>query len=145
MTLTSLHPLLAGPGFDHFVQSGSAPWMLTVAAIGFILAVLAMAFCFALAAHLGYCFCLKRICEKIGHEPGLLVWFPILNLIPRMQAARLPLWLLALYLLVIPIPFIFVYNWMMLCAARGKPAPLGLIVIVPLGFPVLVVLLAFAD
>ncbi|MEQ2010324.1 MAG: hypothetical protein ABMA26_26355 [Limisphaerales bacterium] len=143
--MTLLHQLLDVQAIDQFIQSGSASWVLKAAAIGFILALLAMAFCFALAAHLFYCFCLKRICERVGHDPGLLVWFPILNIIPRLRAAKLPLWLLALYLLVLPIPFIFVYNWMMLCEARGKPAPLGLVVIVPLGFPVLVIYLAFAD
>ena len=143
--MNALPPLLDSPGLDHFIQSGSASWVLTAAAIGFILALLAVAFFCALAAHLCYCFCLKRICERVGYEPGLLVWFPILNLIPRLRAAKLPLWLLALYPLGFPIPFIFVYNWMMLCEARGKPGPLGLVVIVPLGFPVLVIYLAFAD
>lgn len=140
-----LHPLLDIQAVDHFIQSGSASWVLTAAAIGFLLALLAVAFFCTLAAHLCYCFCLKRICERVGHEPGLLVWFPILNLIPRLRAAKLPLWLLALYPLGLPIPFIFVYNWMLLCEARGKPGPLGLVVIVPLGFPVLVIYLAFAD
>ncbi len=137
--MTLLHQLLDVQSIDQFIQSASASWVLKAAAIGFILALLAMAFYFALAAHLFYCFCLKRICERVGHDPGLLVWFPILNIIPRLRAAKLPLWLLALYLLVLPIPFIFVYNWMMLCEA------LGLVVIVPLGFPVLVIYLAFAD
>lgn len=139
------HPLFDVQAFDQFIQNVSASWVLKAAAVGFLLALLALAFCCALVAHLFYCFCLKRICERVGQEPGLLVWFPILNIVPRMRAAKLPLGILALYLLVIPIPFIFVYNWMMLCEAQGKPSPLGLVVIVPLGFPVLVIYLAFAD
>lgn len=141
-----LKPLLDSPAFDLFVQqSGTASDVQKAAALGFSIAVLIAIFTAILVAHLFYCFCLKRICEKVGHQPGALVWFPILNLIPRMQAAKLPLWLLALYLLVFPIPFIAVYNWMKLCEARGKPAPLGLIVIVPLGLPGLMIWLAFAD
>ncbi len=137
--------LLDSPAIDLLVQSGQASSAQKAAALFGSVFVLAIVVGFALTVHFFFCYCLKRICEKVGHEPGLLVWFPLLNLIPQMQAAKLPLWPLALFILIFPIPFILVWNWMKLCEARGKPAPLGLIIIVPFGLPVLAIWLAFGD
>ena len=42
------------------------------------------------------CYCSMLICHKSGHPPGVLVWIPILQLIPLLRAAGMsPAWLLA--------------------------------------------------
>ena len=38
------------------------------------------------------CFCLKLVCEKAGAEPSLLVWLPLLQLIPAYRAAGMSGW-----------------------------------------------------
>lgn len=41
------------------------------------------------------CYCLKLICEKVGQEPGPMVWLPILQMLPALRAAgRSGWWLL---------------------------------------------------
>ena len=43
--------------------------------------------------------CLRAIIRKAGKSPGCLVWVPILQLIPAMEAAQMSLlWLIALFL-----------------------------------------------
>ena len=47
-----------------------------------------------LAFYIFYCFCAKRICEKCGVNPGILIWIPIVNLVPLLQAAKMPVWMI---------------------------------------------------
>jgi len=51
-----------------------------------------------LAGYLFFCYCLKLICEKAGHRPGGLVWIPILQMIPMLQAAGMSGWWLLAFL-----------------------------------------------
>jgi hypothetical protein len=39
-----------------------------------------------------FCYCGKLICEKAGHQPGVLIWIPIVQFIPLLTVAKLPLW-----------------------------------------------------
>ncbi len=98
-----------------------------------------------LAVHLFFCYCLKRTCEKAGHSPGLLVWFPILNLFPQLAAAKLPGWMFLLYLVPLVNLGMAIFNWVKLCEARGKPGALGIIYLVPFGRLGLAIYLAFTD
>jgi len=41
----------------------------------------------SLLIYLFFCYCLKLIVQKTGTEPGLMVWLPILQLIPMLRAA----------------------------------------------------------
>jgi hypothetical protein len=91
------------------------------------------------------CFCCKRICEKAGHEPGILIWIPIVQFIPLLEVAELPLWFIVL--MIIPCVGIIaaVYMWWKICEARGKPGPLALLMLVPVANLGLILYLAFAD
>ena len=53
----------------------------TAMGLGLVLFVLVV----CLAFYVFYCFCAKRICEKCGVNPGILIWIPIVNLIPLLQ------------------------------------------------------------
>ena len=40
----------------------------------------------SLVVYLFACYLMKRICEKAGGEPGILIWIPILQIIPMLKA-----------------------------------------------------------
>jgi hypothetical protein len=126
-------------------QSGSASNARQAGALFGSLFALLLVFAFAIAAHFFVSFCMKRICEKCGHEPGILIWIPIGNLIPQLTAAKLPTWMIVLFL----IPFVnvaaIVLLFWKLSEARGKSGALGLLMLVPVANLGLVLYLAFAD
>lgn len=67
---------------SKFVFLGSA-MVVVVLAIGFLVYVF-------------FCYCSLLICRKAGHPPGILVWVPVLQLIPMLRAAGMsPVWFLA--------------------------------------------------
>ncbi len=47
------------------------------------------------------CLALKKICEKCGVQPGVLIWIPILQMIPVFKAGKMNPWLILL--LVVPL------------------------------------------
>ncbi len=143
--MTSLQPLLDSPLFDLLAQSGTASGVQKAAAAGLGIAVLLAIVGFSLAVYVFFCFCMKLICEKAGHEPGFLIWIPILNLIPQLKAAKLPVWMIVLFFIPIVNFGIIIYLWIKLCEARGKPGPLGILIIVPIANLGLICWLAFAD
>jgi len=109
------------------------------------LLVLLLVLAFAVAAHFFMSYCMKRICEKCGHEPGILIWIPIANLIPQLTAAKLPTWMIILFFIPLVNLAAFVMLFWKLCEARGKAGPLGLLMLVPVANLGLVLYLAFAD
>ncbi|HPO13066.1 MAG TPA: tetratricopeptide repeat protein [Candidatus Hydrogenedentes bacterium] len=92
------------------------------------------------------CYLMKRICENAGTEPGVLIWIPILQIIPTMRAADMDfLWLIAIF---IPIVGTFIFTlvlWVKLCKACGKPAWFGILIFLPILDMFLVVYLALSS
>jgi hypothetical protein len=88
----------------------------TLAASGAMLLV----FGIALIVYLFFCFCNKRICEKCGVEPGILIWIPILGWIPMFWAAQMSGWMILLMLIPIVSLIVYVILWVKVCQARGK-------------------------
>lgn len=143
--MNSIQPLLDTPLFDLLVQSGKASTTQQAAAAGLSIAVLLAAIGFSLVVYAFCCFCFKRICEKAGHEPGILIWVPIGQLIPLLTAAKLPMWLIVLFLIpLVNIVAVVILYWK-LCEARSKPGALGLLILVPVANLGLILYLAFAD
>jgi len=89
-------------------------------------------------------YCLSLICRKAGTEPGVLIWIPLLQIIPLFRAADLPLWMIGLFFVPVVNIAMPLLLWWKLCEARGKPAFLGLFIIVPGVNLVLVLYLAFS-
>lgn len=139
-------PLLDSPVIEFLAQSSAAASNTKqAAALGFgIVAMLAILF-FALVVHVFMCFCFKRICQKIGTEPGILIWIPIANLVPLLEAARQPVWFIVLFFIPIVNIAVGILLFWKLCEARGKAGPLALLLLVPFGLPGLALYLAFAD
>lgn len=80
------------------------------------------------------CYCLKVICEKCGHKPGVLIWIPIVQVIPLLTVTKLPLWFIVLFIIPFVSFFAGVYLLVKLCQARGKSGWLVLLAIIPIVF-----------
>ena len=74
----------------------------------------------ALAVYLFYYYCAKRICEKCGVNPGILIWIPIVQVIPLLQVAKMAVWIILLFLIPIVNIVIGVMMWARICITRGK-------------------------
>lgn len=90
---------------------------------------------FALVVYLFFCYCFKRICEKCGQNPGILIWIPFLNFIPLLQAAGMSALLILLFLLP-PVGFIVsIIMWVKICTVRRKSPLLVIgVILLPIVF-----------
>ncbi len=93
----------------------------------------------SLMVYLFFCYCNKRICEKCGMRPGLLIWAPILNVIPLFRAAQMSGWWFLVLLIPLVGEVLYIVLCVKLCQARGKGilAMLVVLLLPVLGFPYL--------
>jgi hypothetical protein len=106
--------------------------------MGFVLVV-------ALAMYVFFCFCFKRICEKTGRNPGILIWIPIVQIIPLLQAAGMAEWMIVLLLIPLVNVVVAVMMWAKICEARGKSPWLVVMLFIPFVNLVFVPYLAFSE
>ena len=121
------------PTSDHAAAAGIGLVLLL-----FILGV-------ALAVYVFYCFCLKRICEKAGRDPGILIWIPIVNVIPLLQVAGMAEWMIILFFIPLVNLVVGVIMWVKICEARGKSPWLVIMIIIPLVNLAFIPYLAFSE
>ena len=114
-------------------------------AIGLGLAVILCLVVVSLAFYVFYCFCFKRICEKCGVTPGILVWIPIAQLVPLLQAAGMSVWMLLLMFVPFVNLVVGIMMWAKICTARGKSPWLVLLLFVPIADLVFLPYLAFSE
>jgi hypothetical protein len=84
---------------------------------------------FVLGIYLFFCRCLKLICLKTGNDPGILIWFPIAQMVPLLRAAGMPgWWLLGFFVPVVNIVVQIIWCFK-IAKARGKSiwAAIGLL------------------
>ena len=119
----------------------------TAGALFFGLGMMAVVACLfvGLAIYLFSSFCFLRICEKCGVKPGALVWIPIVQLVPLLEVAKLPVWMIILFFIPIANLVVFFMMWAKICAARGRSEWLVLLFLVPIANLILVPYLAFAE
>ncbi len=99
----------------------------------------------ALAFYLFHCFCCSLICRKAGAEPGLLIWIPLLQLLPLLKAARMSRWwFLAYFVPVLNIVAQVIWSFK-IADARNKSAIIGVFLLLPLLHIFAFLFLAFAD
>jgi len=73
------------------------------------------------------CACLRTICKKAGKEPGFLIWLPLLQIFPMLQAARMSaVWILGCFGLT---QIVWCFK---IAKARGKGAFTGFCLLFPL-------------
>jgi hypothetical protein len=92
-----------------------------------------------------FCYCLKRICEKCGTEPGLVIWIPIFNMIRMLQAGGLSGWLFILFFIPIVNFVMALVMWAKICQARGKTAWLVIMIFIPILNLLFIPYLAFSE
>ncbi len=99
----------------------------------------------SLAVYLFFCNCCRLICKKTGHEPGILVWLPVLQIFPLLRAAGMsPLWFLA-FLIGFLSPLAVIVLSFKLAKARGKSAWVGFFLLLPVISIFAFLYLAFSD
>jgi hypothetical protein len=80
-------------------------------------------------------YCCKLIVEKTGNDPGILVWLPVLQILPLLRAAGLPFWWFFAWL--IPgLNLVASVIWCLKIAeARGKSVWFAILLLLPvIGF-----------
>lgn len=96
------------------------PWMI-YAALGAVLAI-----------YFFFCFCSHLICKKAGHEPGLLIWIPVLQIFPLLKAAGMSGW----WFLGFCLPLVNLVAQIVWCfkivQARGKSTIFAILMILPI-------------
>lgn len=122
--------------WNKFAPAGTPQLKLDSTVISVALGVLA-------ASYLFFCFCGSLICRKAGRPAGILMWLPVLQLIPLFRAAKMsPLWLVAML-----IPLINVWAHILwsfrIAGARGKGFWTALLLILPT-YPLAFIYLAFS-
>jgi len=81
--------------------------------------------------YLFFCFCCQLICRKTHISPGILVWVPVLQLIPLLRAANMsPLWFVAFFVPVINIIAQIVWCFK-ITQERGKGFFVAILLILP--------------
>jgi uncharacterized membrane protein YhaH (DUF805 family) len=101
------------------------------AALGLGLALIAGLIVFGLAVYLFSCYCLKRICQKCGKEPGVLIWIPLVHLIPLLELAGMAVWMIVLLLIPLVNLVVLTMLWVKICQARGKSPWLVIMLFIP--------------
>ena len=109
--------------------------------VGAIIGMLVGLIC-GLGIYVFFCFCLKKICEKVGRDPGFLIGIPIVQLLPLLEIAGLPTWHIVLFFIPLVGAIYQFFFWWKIAEARGKPGAMGLLV--PLCAPVGLPFLAFS-
>jgi hypothetical protein len=90
------HQLEANPQFQALEQKWQTEIQSKLPPIskGLILGVLAGLF----VGYLFFCYCCMLIVRKTGNRAGLLIWLPILKVIPLFRAAGMPAWWVLVWL-----------------------------------------------
>ncbi len=113
------------------------------AGVGIIVLLFILAI--SLAFYVFYSYCFMRICKKTGHEPGALVWIPIVQLIPLLQVAGWPAWYLILMFVPLVNIVVSVWMWVKICEARSKSGWMVLMLFVPVVNLAFIPYLAFSE
>jgi hypothetical protein len=84
-----------------------------------------------LLVYLFHCYCCLLICQKTGQDPGVLIWVPILQLLPVVRAAGLSAWWAVAWLVPVLNLVVQVLWSLEIAKARGKSVWVGVFLLVP--------------
>ena len=97
------------------------------------------------AFYLFFCLCARLICQKTGNEPGILIWIPVLQLLPLIRAADMPgVWFLAYFIPGLNIIAQIVWS-VKIAQARNKSGIVAFLLILPVTYPLAFMYLAFSS
>ena len=97
----------------------------------------------SLAIYVFYSYCLKRIVEKCGEQPGAIIWVPILQMIPLFRIAKMNPWLILLLLVPLANLIVLIMVWVNVLRVLGRD-PVMVIVLLLFGF-IYIPILAFSS
>jgi uncharacterized protein DUF5684 len=107
--------------------------------------LIAVAVAATVAAYLFLCYCCMLICLKTGHSPGMLVWVPLLQVIPMLRAAKMSRW----WFVGLFIPVVNLVGHVLWCVkivrARRKTTPLLILLLLPVTSLFAFIFLAFSE
>jgi hypothetical protein len=99
----------------------------------------------ALLIYLFHCYCCMLICRKAGKPPGVLVWVPVVQLLPLLRAAGMSGWWFLAYL----VPVLNIVAQVLWCfniaKARGKSVWVGVLLLLPITSLFALLYLAFSN
>ena len=99
----------------------------------------------AVLLYLFFCYCSGLICQKAGEPAGALIWFPLVQMLPLLRAAKMSGWWLLAFLVPVVNLIVQVVWSFKIVQARAKSFWLGLLLLLP-GTNLLTFLyLAFSD
>ena len=97
-----------------------------------------------LVVYLFTCYCLMLICAKAGHDPGLMIWVPLLQVFPMLRAAGMSGWWV-LGMLVPVLNLVVTILWSFnIVSARGKSMVWAVLLILPFTNLIAFLYLAFS-
>lgn len=84
-----------------------------------------------LLMYLAWGIALYMIAQKTRTENAWMAWVPILNIFLLLNIAQLGcLWVIAYFIPCVGF-FAAIYTWWRVCERRGKPGPLGILMVIP--------------
>lgn len=98
-----------------------------------------------LAAYVFFSYCYKRICEKAGVDPGVMIWIPVLQMIPVFRAGGMNPWLILTLIIPLVNIVVIVMLFVNLCKALGKNPWLTVLVFIPIVNIAFLPYLAFSE
>lgn len=91
-----------------------------------------------------FCYCSMLICRNAGTEPGVLVWIPVLQMLPMVRAAGMaPVWVVAFFIPLLNLVAQVVWSFK-IAKACGKNAGVGILLLLPLTNILAFIYLAFS-
>ena len=98
-----------------------------------------------LCSYFFFAYCSMLICRKAGTDPGVLVWIPVLQLVPMVRAAGMaPVWVLAFIIPLLNLIAHVVWSFK-IAKARGKNALVAILLLLPLTNILAFIYLAFSE
>jgi len=88
---------------------------------------------FGVAVYLFYSYCLKRIVEKCGEQPGAIIWIPVFQMIPLFRVAKMNPWLILAMIVPLVNLIVLVMLWVKVLKALGRE-PVMVLVLLLVGF-----------
>jgi hypothetical protein len=85
-----------------------------------------------LMAHIFCAYCCLLICRKSGNFPGILVWLPLVQVVPMLRAASMSTWWFGVLFMPGLNLLLYVVWCVRIVEARQKTAPLVILLLFPL-------------
>ena len=98
-----------------------------------------------LGVYIFFCYCFKLICQNAGKDPGILIWIPLLQVFPLLQAAELEPWKIVLFLVPVYNIVFLIIMWVNILKAINKNPWLVILLFVPVVNVFLIPYLAFTS